>query len=117
MKNSSRGICLDKEKKYVLLIYENGSWRPPGGKLKIGEDANAATCREFAEETELIVKTSNRVDHVTDQEFCFVVRIIGGLLKQKQKRVGLSPNWFNIHELPKMYWRYKRMIKKAIRHQ
>ncbi|MDO8536747.1 MAG: NUDIX domain-containing protein [bacterium] len=139
MKRIVRGICFDSTsiplpQRKLLLIYEHGNWRFPGGHCEgegnDGEGANPALVREFKEETGLDVRVGALVytlqipdlsalqspDRSGNKTLFFEVRPVGGELIQTMMAQGVSPAWFPVSELGKIkmskYWRYtaKRIL-------
>lgn len=122
----ARGVCFRRPRKNpelsVLLIYERGRWRLPGGHLEPDETNQDAVVREFREETNLDVEPKGKFfvhreitqkDEKVIETFLFV-RIVGGELTQRMTDQGRSPDWFSIERLPRrMAWHYVMPIRKA----
>lgn len=123
----ARGVCFRRPQGNpelsVLLIYENGGWRLPGGHLESGETYRDAVVREFREETGLdvapkqkfhIVTCRNKSGVVCEEVFLFVSRQ-GGELRQNATNQGKSPDWFSVERLPRRTSRYiARCIAQAV---
>lgn len=115
MKRVARGVCFDDlslplRQRKIVLIYEKGSWRLPGGHCEGAgnerESARRAIIREFKEETGLDVEVLTwlfgRTDSAANKQVYFLVKPIGGELIQKTSADGASPSWFLIGELSKV---------------
>lgn len=128
MKRIVRGICFDDSslplrQRKVLLIYERGSWRLPGGHCEGGdsggEDEVSALTREFLEETGLEIEVSNFLFSTEDDNavLFFEVRLAGERLVRQFSSRGPSLVWFPIAKIEnkeglQKYW--LRLIQRAI---
>ena len=125
------GICLRKKigKTQILLIKHQGLgkpyfWIPPGGGIEFGETAKNALCREFLEETGLIIEIQKFLGiseflnlPLHTYELFFMVDVKGGNLKQGidpetdiDKQVIQKISWLSLEELAQIPEQYKHPI-------
>jgi ADP-ribose pyrophosphatase YjhB (NUDIX family) len=106
---SCRGIILDGER--ILLSYETKTdhWMLPGGGLKGDESEEDCCIREIAEETGVLVETSDCMLEIDEYyENCkyvnryFICKAIGTTERKltiKETEVGMEPRWLPIAEI------------------
>jgi 8-oxo-dGTP diphosphatase len=96
----------------VLLVKRNfppfrGKYAIPGGIVEYGETVEAAVVREVREETGLEVEVQEILGVYSDPKrdptrrliaVAFIVKIIGGRLKQKSLEIQ-DVRWFNLKEI------------------
>ena len=104
-RTACRGIVM--ESGLILLAYEtvNDQWMLPGGGLESGEDERECCIREVAEETGVLIRTSDCVLEIDEyyEDWKWVNRYFLGTveghqdirLTDREKKAGMEPRWLS----------------------
>lgn len=108
-----RGVILDGER--ILLSYETKTdqWMLPGGGLESNESEESCCVREVAEETGVLVETSDALLEINEYyENCkyinryFLCTTIGTTerkLTKREKELGMEPRWLPVVEIKVLF--------------
>lgn len=111
-----RGIVIRGNE--ILLSYETltNQWMLPGGGLEAGEAEKECCIREVAEETGVLVKTSQCLleinEYYEDWKWVnryFICEVVGSSmikLTEREKKVGMEPRWLPISETKSIFSEY-----------
>ena len=121
IRTACRGLILKDDK--ILLSYEtkNDQYMIPGGGIENNESEQECCKRELAEETGLIVETSEPVlqihEFYRDWDFkslYFICHITGETdrhLTKREQEVGMEPRWIPIKEAVEIFSKYNDYTK------
>ena len=115
-RTACRGIVIDGDR--ILLSYaaKTNQWMIPGGGLESNESDEECCIREIAEETGIVVETSQCLleidEYYGDWKWVnryFICKAIGTTeIKQTEReiQVGMEPRWLEISEIKNIFSQY-----------